>query len=530
MVQEFGFQHDRVQQAAYGLIEEDRRKDVHLTIGRRLLATLPPETLKERVFEVVDHLNLGRELIDDREQRTALARLNLDAARKASDATAYAAALSYVRVAQGLLGPDGWETHYELMIEAFRQRAALEYLNGNFDRCTEIVAVTLEHARTDFEKAEVYFTRIAQHTLLTQFGEAIDAGCKALALVGVDLPLDKLQQAGQEALGKVAGMLEGRDAASLFANRDLDSPEMSLAQRCLRHLTIAAFLSNQDLFPLTVGTSVGISLEHGNAPESALSFANYGLILGAFMGRYKEGHAFGELALRLCDKFQGRAPTATVCLVLGSELMPWVQHVRHAVPVIDRGYKEGLDSGDILWAGYLVMYRVLLDAFSGKRLDEVLDGIPDQLGFTSRTQNPGAAAGILAHQIVLSTLAGRTKSSAEFAGGGVDEADLSPVMRRTPYRDGDMHLQDPQGAGALPVRPAEAGPRRHSRNRGHARLHRQPPEPCRPSALPVAVPGGALEWQRERRGARRDGSGFKPTSPSSRSGRIIARTTSSRSG
>ena len=67
------------------------------------------------------------------------------------------------------------------------------------------------------------------------------------------------------------------------------------------------------------------------------------------------------------------------------------------------------------------MYRVLLDAFSGKRLDEVLDGIPDQLGFTSRTQNPGAAASILAHQIVLSTLAGRTKSSAEFAGGGVDE-------------------------------------------------------------------------------------------------------------
>ncbi len=150
--------------------------------------------------------------------------------------------------------------------------------------------------------------------------------------------------------------------------------------------------------------------------------ANYGLILGAFMGRYKEGYEFGELALRLCDRFQGRAPTATVCLVLGSELMPWVQHVRHAIPVIDRGYQEGLNSGDILWAGYLVMYRVVLDAFAGKRLDDLLDGMPDQLGFTSRTQNPGAGAGILAHQIVLSTLAGRTKSSSDFAGGGVDEA------------------------------------------------------------------------------------------------------------
>ena len=424
LVQEFGFQHDRVQQAAYALIEEDRRRHVHLTIGRRLLATLRPEALKDRVFEVVDHLNIGRELIDDAAERVALARLNLDAAAKASDATAYSAALSYVRVAQDLLGPQAWETSYDLTIEAFRRRAALEYLNGNFDRCTEIVGQTLTHARTDLEKAEVYFTRIAQHTLLTQFPEALEAGRNALALLGVELPLDDVREAGQRALGRTAESLakSGRDAAALFDNPDVDSQEMALAQRCLRHLTIAAFLSNQELFPLIVGTSVSLSLEHGNAPESALSFANFGLILGAFMGRYAEGLEFGKLALRLCDRFQGRAPTATVCLVLGSELMPWVQHVRHAIPVIDRGYQEGLNSGDILWAGYLVMYRVLLDAFSGKRLDELLDGMPDQLAFTSRTQNPGAGAGILAHQLVLSALAGRTKSGSDFAVAGMDEA------------------------------------------------------------------------------------------------------------
>jgi predicted ATPase/class 3 adenylate cyclase len=422
VMQQFAFQHDRVQQAAYSLIEESMRADVHLTIGRRLWATLTAEALQERLFTVVDHLNLGRSLIDSQADRTALAKLNLDAGRKASDATAFASALTYVRDAQFLLGADGWTTSYELMMEAHRQRASLEYLNGNFDRCSEIVADTLEHARTDLEKAEVYFTRIAQNTLLTHFDEALEAGRKALALVGVPLPLENVQQAGQQALARVAALLGGREAASLIDNPDLDSPEMALAQRCLRHLVITAFLSNQELFPLIVGTSVGISLEYGNAPESALSFSNYGLILGAFMGRYKEGHEFGELALRLCDRFKDRAPTATVCLVMGSELMPWVHHVRRAIPVIDRGYHEGLDSGDILWAGYLVMYRVVLDVFSGKRLDDVLDGIPDQLGFTSRTQNPGAAAGIRAHQIVLSTLAGRTHSSFEFAAAGLDEA------------------------------------------------------------------------------------------------------------
>jgi predicted ATPase/class 3 adenylate cyclase/tRNA A-37 threonylcarbamoyl transferase component Bud32 len=430
LVQEFGFQHDRIQQAAYGLIQEDQKQHVHLAIGRRLQTTLPLESLKERLFEIVDHFNIGRGLINDPAERTVLAKLNLDAARKASDATAYSAALTYVDVAQTLLSERGWETDYELTIEAFRQRAALEYLNRNFDQCTNIVEVTLKHARTNLEKAEVYFTRIAQHTLLTQFQEALTAGSNALALLGIDMPLDNPQEPGQKAMGRVVSMLEGRDVASLYDNPDCENREMSLAQRCLRHLAIAAFLSNQELFPLIVGTSVGISLEHGNAPESALSFANYGLMLGAFMGRYKDGLEFGNLALRLCDRFGGSAPTATVCLVLGTELIPWVQHVRNALPIIDRGYREGLDSGDILWAGYLLMYRVILDSFGGKRLDDLLEGMPAQLEFTSRTKNPGAAAGILAHQIVLSTLAGRTKSSFDFSANGVDEVAFLDTCER----------------------------------------------------------------------------------------------------
>jgi len=422
VVREFGFQHDRVQQAAYGLIADEVHGEIHLAIGRKLQSTLPPEALRERVFEVADQLNLGRMHICAVEERFVLARLNLEASRKASDASAYAAALSYARIAQQLLGHAGWASHYELTLEVARLRAELEYLNGNFDRCSEIVGVTLQHVRTDLEKAEVYFTRIAQNTLLTRYQEALDAGRDALALLGVALPLDNMQEAGQQALGRVAARLAGRDVASLYDNADVDSPEMALAQRCLRHLTITAFLSNQQLFPLIVATSVELSLEHGNAPESALSFSNYGLILGAFMGRYRDGLELGRLALRLCDRFHGRAPTATVCLVMGSELMPWVQPAHQSLPVLERGYREAMDSGDILWAGYLVLYRVLIDAFSGKRIDEVLEGISDQLGFTTRTQNHGPGAGILAHQIVLSTLAGRTKSSSDFAGGGVDEA------------------------------------------------------------------------------------------------------------
>ncbi len=422
VVREFAFQHDRVQQAAYSLIDIDDQDGVHLAIGRQLRARLTPEELNERIFEVVDQLNIGRAGIDDRAEQIDLAHLDLTAARKAYDSAAYGDALSFVNVASELLGPEGWDENYELTFEAHRQSAALEYLTGNFDRCTEIVNATLEHAKTDLEKAEIYFTRIAQHTLLMEFDQAIDAGIKALGLVGVEMSLENLEEAGQNAIGMAAGMLGEGNPADLFNNPDVDSPEIALAQRSLRHLTIAAFLYNQQLFPLIVGTSVQLSLKHGNAPESALFFANFGLILGAFMGKFREGLAFGELALKLCDKFGARAPTATVCLVTGVELIPWVHHVRNVIPVIERGYREGMDSGDILWAGYLVMYRVVIDSFAGKPIGEVLDGMPDQLHAIHRAQNHGAAAGIHAHQLVLSTLAGRSHSSTDFSTEELDEA------------------------------------------------------------------------------------------------------------
>ncbi len=369
LVRDFAFQHDRVQQAAYSLMDEHARRAQHLTIGRTLQAQFSGAALEERVFDIVDHLNAGRALITDAAELLEVARLNLTAARKASDATAYAAALTLVRIAHEVLGEQGWRETYELTRDVHRLRAELEYLNGNFDICSQIVAATIENVRTDLERAEVYFTRIAQHTLLAQFTEAVDAGCRALSLLGVEMPRDDLEQEGQRIIGEVAAMLQGVEPSTLLDAPDVNSAEIALAQRSLRPLTIAAFLSNQDLWPVVVGTSVKLSLEHGLAPESALSFANYGLILGAFMGRYQDGAAFGRLALKLCDRFDGRAPNATVRLVVGAELLPWVGHVRESLPVIDRGVQEGLDAGDILWVGYLAVYRVLLEAFGGARLE-----------------------------------------------------------------------------------------------------------------------------------------------------------------
>src|SRR5271156_4214599 len=74
----YKFIHDRVEEAAYSLIEEALRAEVHPRIGRLLLTQTPPENREEAIFEIVGQLNRGAALITEQDERDQLAELKPD--------------------------------------------------------------------------------------------------------------------------------------------------------------------------------------------------------------------------------------------------------------------------------------------------------------------------------------------------------------------------------------------------------------------------------------------------------------------
>ena len=130
----YKFLHDRIQQAAYSLIPQTHRAEVHLRIGRALLASMTPEDLSEHLFDIASQFNRGALGLVDRKDRAKVATLELRAGRKAKASTAYASACVYLSAGMALLSDGDWSSQYDLMFALRLERAECEFLTGNLDK------------------------------------------------------------------------------------------------------------------------------------------------------------------------------------------------------------------------------------------------------------------------------------------------------------------------------------------------------------------------------------------------------------
>ncbi|BDI19310.1 hypothetical protein ANSO36C_51120 [Nostoc cf. commune SO-36] len=188
LIQEYKFLHDRVQQAAYTLIDESQKQIVHLQIGRNLLGKILPEKLSDRLFEIVDHLNHGIELVTDQLERNEIARLNLIAGQKAKAAIAYSVAQKYLATSRVWLAASSWQTNYDLTLDLYLETTEVAYLCGDFEQVESWAAIVLQSAKTIFDIVKVYEVKIQTDIAQNQLLKAINTGLQVLQKLGSVFP------------------------------------------------------------------------------------------------------------------------------------------------------------------------------------------------------------------------------------------------------------------------------------------------------------------------------------------------------
>src|SRR5438105_13095048 len=180
--------------------QRTRKQLAHLTVGRLLRERWDPGTTGQRLFDIAQHLNLGRSLITSEAERLALARLDLAAGRKAKSATAFQVALGYFSAGLTMLCENHWSTEYELAFALHLEAAECEYLCGSFEEAERDFDRLLTKARTKLDKAKIYSLKILQYEHTSRYADAIRSGLEALALFGLSFPgLPEETQAARDA-------------------------------------------------------------------------------------------------------------------------------------------------------------------------------------------------------------------------------------------------------------------------------------------------------------------------------------------
>ena len=365
---EYQFTHDRIQQAAYSLIFNEFKQQVHLQIGQLLLQNTPKYQIEEKIFDIVNQLNHGSQLVTNQQQRDKFAKFNLIAGQKAKSSTAYQPALMYLQQGLVWLGKDGWQRQYENALTLNVEAAEAAYLCGKFEEMENLVALVQQNAKGVLDQVKAYEVKIETYIAQGKLIEAIETGIDVLKFLGVRLPKNPSK------LDIILGLLItklrllGKQIGNLLTLPEMRVSEKKVAMQILNKIVSAAYIAAPDLMPLLTFKGIRLSLQYGNTLSSPVMYSVYALVLCGVLGDIESGYRFGNLALRMLERFKTTDVEARTVFTVNWFIRHWWEHSWQTLQDLLNGYSTGLETLEIEFACYCILAYCHYSWYVGKEL------------------------------------------------------------------------------------------------------------------------------------------------------------------
>ncbi len=367
----YKFLHDRVQQAAYSLIPGEQKQFTHLKIGQLLLQNTSKSQQEERIFEIVSQFNRGILLITQPAERQQLAQLNLNAGRKAKEATAYVAAIHYFYSGMQLLTINSWEIAYELTRSLYEEAAEAAFLNNEFEQMESLVQVVIEKTTTLLDRVKVYEVQLQSYQVRNQSFKAIATGRELLAQLGVTLPESVTPPDIQQSVVNTLSTLAARSIEGLVDLPLMDDTKALVALRIMASIAPAIHQTAPYLFPIIACEEVNLSLKYGNAPLSAPGYADFGIVLN-ICNQLESGYEFGQLGLMLVDRLQAKSVQSMTLFKVGALNQFNKQHIRTSIRLLQESHTFGLETGDFFHVLASMIFKLFYVYLSGTEVLEII--------------------------------------------------------------------------------------------------------------------------------------------------------------
>jgi predicted ATPase/signal transduction histidine kinase/tRNA A-37 threonylcarbamoyl transferase component Bud32 len=363
----YKFLHDRVQQAAYSLIPLDEKQATHLKIGRLLLDNASELETEEKIFEIVNHLNIGLDLITLEKEKKILAHLNYVAGCKARNSIAYKSAVDYFTKGISLLTEDIWEKDYILALKLYEDITEAAYLSGDFITMEDFAEIVINNAKSSVDKVRVYDAKIQALAAKGKSSESLE-----IALILLELLDIKFVENPQESDVQLA-MQEMYEKISIISINDLiNLPPMTqpvplAVMRILSSITTIAYQAAPQTFLLMAVKEIELSLKFGNSPFSPFAYVVYGFI-SIIQGKIDFGYELGKLAIDLLANSSTKESVCKVMQTFNCNINHWKNHLRETLKPLQYAYTIGLETGDLEFAAFAIYFNGKSSYWAAKEL------------------------------------------------------------------------------------------------------------------------------------------------------------------
>lgn len=295
---EYAFTHDRVQEAAFALLDEGEKSHLHLTTASLLADAARQTAGNELLFRAVHHVSAALDCIQPAPQRQRFRELSLQAARRAKRTGDYLSALSYIQTARAL-GNAGPVSDFMLDIE----EAGCEFALGHLERTRALCDAILGSPGGLTEKALAANLLAEVYMRQSEIRLALEASLCWLGVFGIQI-------------SRYPENAECDEAWQQFCQRTADAPQNPFSQlklmenaeteavmNLLYSASIFASFTCPRLHFLLLCRMMHLTLDHGITGASTTAMAWFGVLMGHRYAEYRLGFQYGTLARELAGRF-----------------------------------------------------------------------------------------------------------------------------------------------------------------------------------------------------------------------------------
>ncbi|WP_156318573.1 ATP-binding sensor histidine kinase [Rhizobium sp. AAP43] len=343
------FAHDRIQEAAYSLLDTEERRARHLHLVD-VMMSLSDGSTNASVFAVANQIEQCKDEHLPIEKRRLFIEALLAALAHARRSAAFGQAVRYGETAVSLIQDDLWGEDYALafrahilLCEALLGAASLEAAESQLDDL-------LQYARSALDRSSVFRLRANLLTLKSDYEGSIDEALLGLDELGVKLARGASEAEQDEAYRAIRRRLDARRIADLEHLPLMDDPRIRAAMSLLAPLISSVFTTDGLRF-LHLAKMVELTLDHGASPESTHGLAWFGAIISDKYDAYADGLDFCLAARALVDKY-GFEEHRTSVLLAVDQIAPWTRSLPYALERVREALDAAHAAGDVGWMCY----------------------------------------------------------------------------------------------------------------------------------------------------------------------------------